>query len=167
MKIFGHSSNPLVSQCYHTNRCLCGQVETLEHALVSCPFISPNPNLSTVRKEVSSFLKSKSSVIDPSKFIHPNSLLAALGYLHPKASSRLRKVGVEDVEECLGCIHISLLETSHTIWLARCEEFNKQQHPSSLEERKKAFGNKDFSLQIMLRTRGLSIGNPSLSEEDD
>jgi len=142
-------------------------VETLDHALVSCPLAGPNTRFSAVKKEVHSSLKSKPTTTDLSKLLHPDPILVALGYLHPKAHSRLKKLGVEEVEKCLGCIHIALLEASHTIWLARCENFNNNHHPSSLSARKEAVGIKDFSLLTMFRTRGLSTGNPSVSEEDD
>ena len=104
--------------------------------------------------------------MNPLSFVHPSSLLGALDYLHSKANSRLIKLGIKKSEECLGKIHLALLEASHTIWLARCENFNSQDHPSSLDLRKEAVGKEYSAIQSLFKFRSLSVGNPPISEDD-
>src|SRR6185503_7272758 len=89
-KVFGTSKNPLVRLTYSTDKCLCGQVESLQHALVDCDLIPDKElGLSGAVGVILTSLPPESPItsVDPLRFTHSDPLFGALGYLHPKAHS--------------------------------------------------------------------------------
>jgi hypothetical protein len=161
-KVFGTSKDPLVRLTYSTDKCLCGQLESVQHALIDCDLI---PDKKSILQEATGAVlaslppESTISSIDPLRFIHSNPLFAALGYLHPKASSRLAKLGIQKVDECLANLHLALLTASHETWLARCENFNINNHHAPVELRNELFQRSSIR-QTLFRSRVFTLGDP-------